>query len=344
MEKVKVGIVGCGSIGTWHIERFQRAGAEVAAICDTDEGRLEEVKARYKVPRAYTDYEDLLGRKELDAVVVALPNYLHRPVTIAAFRAGKHVLCEKPAALSSEEAEEMLRARDEAGKVLLLGLTQRFRDSSRVLKEHISAGELGEVYYAKCGYLRRSGIPGMGSWFTRKDKAGAGPIFDIGVHALDLAMWLMGDFRAKEVMASSYSKFGPLGKGAGDWGFPEPGGPFDVEDLASALIRMESGATVFLEVSWAAHIGGAQFYVTLLGDRAGADWGSLTMFCEEMGRQVDKKLYAEANDPYLAEAVHFLRCVRGEEEPITKDEEILGVQRTLDAVLRSAKSGEVVRL
>ena len=218
MEKVKVGVIGCGSIGTWHIDRFQRAGAEVAAICDIDEDRLGDAKARYKVPKAYTDYEDLLGRKEIDAVVVALPNYLHSPVTVVAFKAGKHVLCEKPAAVDAEGVEEMLRARDEAGKVLLVGLTQRFKDSSRTLKEHISAGELGEVYYAKCGYLRRSGIPGMGSWFTRRELAGAGPIFDIGVHALDLTMWLMGDFRPKEVMASSYSKFGPSGRGAGEGG------------------------------------------------------------------------------------------------------------------------------
>ncbi|HID11632.1 MAG TPA: Gfo/Idh/MocA family oxidoreductase, partial [Candidatus Latescibacteria bacterium] len=332
MEKVQVGVIGCGSIGTWHIERFQKAGAEVVAICDIRRDRLEQVKADYKVPKSYIDYEDLLARKEVDAVVVALPTYLHKPVTVAAFEVGKHVLCEKPAAMNTAEVEEMLSARDQAGKKLLIGLTQRFRNSSHVLKEHIEAGELGEVYYAKCGYLRRSGIPGMGSWFTRRDQAGAGAIFDIGVHALDLAMWLMGEFRPKEVLASSYAKFGPLGKGAGGWGFPEPDGPFDVEDLGSAFIKMESGATVFLEVSWAAHIGGGQFYVTLLGDRAGADWGSLTVFGEDMGHQVDKKLYAEQNDPYLDEARHFLGCVRDEEEALTRDEEILGVQMALDAV------------
>ncbi len=344
MERVRVGVIGCGSIGTWHIDRLQKAGAEVVAICDIRQDRLEQVKAEFEVPKAYTDYEDLLARKDLEAVVVALPNYLHKPVTVAAFQAGKHVLCEKPTAMNTAEVEEMLSARDRAGKKLLIGLTQRFRDSSRVLKEHIAAGELGDVYYAKCGYLRRSGIPGMGSWFTRRDQAGAGPIFDIGVHALDLAMWLMDDFRPKMALASSYAKFGPLGKGAGGWGFPEPDGPFDVEDLASALIKMESGATVFLEVSWAAHIGESQFYVTLLGDKAGVDWGSLTVFGEELGRQVDKKLYAEQNDPYLDEARHFLRCVRGEEEPITRDEEILGVQRALDAILQSAETGEVVRI
>ena len=101
MERVRVGVIGCGSIGTWHIDRLQKAGAEVVAICDIRQDRLEQVKAEFEVPKAYTDYEDLLARKDLEAVVVALPNYLHKPVTVAAFQAGKHVLCEKPTAMNT---------------------------------------------------------------------------------------------------------------------------------------------------------------------------------------------------------------------------------------------------
>ena len=345
MDKLGVGVIGCGSIGVYHIDRFQKlANVEVVAVCDTDEAVLDRAKAEYGVSKGYRDYRGLLDRKDVDAVSVCLPNYLHCPVSVEAFDAGKHVLCEKPAATCADEAIRMVEAGEKAGKKLMIALCQRFRGDAQLLKAHIESGALGEIYYAKCGYLRRSGIPGMGGWFTTRAEAGAGPIYDIGVHALDLTLWLMGNFEPASVLSASYAKFGPLGKGAGGWGTSVPGGSFDVEDLAAGLIRMKNGAAVFLEISWAAHVGAGSFYSTLLGDKAGADLGSMTIFSEEKEHFVDKKLHFPQTDNYLEEMKHFVACIAEDKEPLTTKEQILGVQRALDGILESAKSGEAVEV
>jgi predicted dehydrogenase len=345
MGKVRVGVIGCGSIGVYHIASYKKVpNAEVVALCDIDEVALNEAKSKFGVGQIYKDYRDLLSRGEVDAVSVCLPNRLHSIVSVAAFEAGKHVLCEKPTAINAKEAQKMIDASKKADKKLLIGLTFRFQNRSRVLKEHIEAGELGDIYYSKCGCLRRSGIPGMGSWFTTKSEAGAGPLYDIGVHALDLTLWLMNNFKPKSVLGSMYTKFGHLGKGKGDWGKPVEGGPFNVEDLAAAFIKMQDGSTVFLEVSWAAHIGEEKFYSTLLGDKAGADFESMMIFSEEKGNLVNKKLLYRENDGYLAEVEHFIDCIVKDKEPLTKGEQILGVQKILDAAMKSAETGQEVRI
>jgi len=345
VEKVRVGIIGFGSIGKFHIERFKKLpNAEVIAVCDIDKKELEYARTKYGIELLFEDYHDLLAKENIDAVLICLPNRLHAPVTIEALKAGKHVLCEKPPALTAKEVKEMFEASKKYGKKLLIGLTMRFRNRSQVLKSYIDGGALGEVYYAKCGYLRRSGIPGMGSWFTRKSEAGAGPLYDIGVHVLDLTFWLMNNFKAEKVLASTYAKFGPQGKGLGKWGKPVPGGPFDVEDLAAAFIKMRNGATVFLEVSWAAHVGESRIYSLLLGDKGGADYASMTIYTEEKGTMIDKKLHYVESDPYLAEAQHFVECVLHDKEPITKPDEMIWLQATLEAALKSAETGREVRV
>ena len=155
-------------------------------------------------------------------------------------------------------------------------------------------------------------------------------------------MWLMDNFKPASVMAASYAKFGPLGKGGGDWGTAVPGGPYDVEDLATALIRMQDGTSVTFEVSWAAHVGAGQFYSTLVGDKAGADLSSMTIFTEEQGHFVDKKLQAGKNDPYWAEAKHFIECIVEDKAPITTPEQMIGLQKALDGILESAETGQCV--
>lgn len=345
MEKVRIGIIGFGCIGKVHMNTLKKIeNAEVVAVCDIDENELRYAKEKYGISNLYRDYHDLIARSDIDAVLVCLPNRLHSIVTIDALKEGKHVLCEKPPAITAKEVKDMFEASKKYGRKLLIGLTMRFRDQTRVIKEYIDSGVLGDVYYAKCGYLRRSGIPGMGSWFTTKSEAGAGPLYDIGVHALDLTLWLMGDFKADSVLASTYAKFGPRGKGMGTWGKPVPGGPFDVEDLAVAFIKMQSGATVFLEVSWAAHIGESSIYSIILGDRGGVDYSSATIYTEEKGILVDKKLRYVRNDPYLAELQHFINCIVKDEEPITKAEEMIWLQAILEAALKSAEEGRVVKV
>jgi len=343
LNVVRVGIAGFGSMGRAHASNLAKVdGAELVAVCDIDEAALREAREVFKVPRLYGDWRDLVADPEVDAIIVCLPNRLHSVATIEALKEGKHVLCEKPPALTAKEVKEMFAASRRHGGKLLIGLSNRFRSKSLVMRRMVSNGVFGDVYYVKCWYLRRSGIPGMGSWFTRKKDAGAGALFDIGVHALDLGLWLMGDFRAERVLASTYAVFGPRGKGAGGWGKPVPGGIFDVEDFASSLIKMRSGATVLLEVSWAAHLPQTGFNVVLLGDEAGLDYGTATVYGEEDGVYYEKRLQIKDNNPYVDELRHFVDCIVNDMEPLTKPDEMVWLQAILEASLKSAESGEEV--
>ncbi len=345
MDRVGVGVIGCGSIGLWHLKRLKELSrANIVAGCDINSLALERFRAASGLPESclYRDHGKLLEQENVDAVVLSIPNRLHSVVAVDAFEAGKHVFCEKPMAVNLPEAKRMVGAAERSGLKLQIGLQSRFKGDSQVIKRHIEGGELGEVYYARCGYLRRSGIPGWGSWFTRRSEAGAGPIYDIGVHVLDLTLWLMSNFRPAAAYASSYSKFGPEKKALGAWGTQEPDGRFDVEDLAAALLRMEDGASVSFEVSWASHIPKSGQYLTLMGDRGGLDLETATIYTTEDGGHIDKKLHFEDVDPYLVEMNHFIDCILEDREPLTRPDEMLGLQKALDMILKSSKENKLV--
>jgi len=345
LEVIGVGLIGCGSIGLHHLKKLlEIESARVVAACDLNPQALETAGHEAGISRnsLYGDYGGLLEQSDVDAVVVCLPNRLHSTVTVDALEAGKHVYCEKPMAVNLSEARSMVEAAERSGGKLLIGLQNRFRGDVQALKRHVESGELGDIYYAKCGWLRRSGIPGWGSWFTRKKDAGAGPIYDIGVHVLDLTLWLMSNFDPAAAYASSYAKFGPEKRGLSGWGKPEPDGYFDVEDLATALLKMENGASVSFEASWASHIEKPRSIATLMGDRAGLDLESMTIYTTEDGGHVDKKIHFEENDPYLEAMSHFMDCIKRDEEPLTRPEEMLGLQRTLDMILKSSQEDRVV--
>jgi predicted dehydrogenase len=345
LGRVGVGVIGCGSIGLWHLKRLKEMDrANVVAGCDVNPTALERFGAASGLPESclYRDYGKLLEQDNVDAVVLGIPNKLHSIVAVDAFEAGKHVFCEKPMAVNLPEARRMVGAAERSGLKLQIGLQSRFKGDSQVIKRHVEGGELGEVYYARCGYLRRSGIPGWGSWFTRRNEAGAGPIFDIGVHVLDLTLWLMSNFRPATAYASSYSKFGPEKKGLGVWGTQESDGYFDVEDFATALLRMEDGASVSFEVSWASHIPKSGQYLTLMGERGGLDLETGTIYTTEDGGHIDKKLHFEDVDPYLAEMNHFIDCVLEDREPLTRPDEMLGLQKALDMILKSSQGNRLV--
>jgi len=345
LKTVGFGIIGCGSIGFNHLKRLLKIpSARIAAVCDLNPSALEKSREEAGLPRRslYRDYRQLLKQEDVEAVIISLPNRLHSTVTVESFEAGKHVFCEKPMAINLSEAKKMVQAAEMNKKKLQIGLHFRFRGDSQVLKAHVTNNELGEIYYAKCGSLRRSGIPGWGSWFTRQKDAGAGAIFDIGVHVLDLTLWLMSNFKPAAAYASSYAKFGPEKKGLGRWGTHVPEGYFDVEDLAAALLKMENGASVSFEASWASHIAKPRFYVTLLGDKAGLEFNPAYIYTTEMDFHVDKKIYFEERDAYLAEMNHFISCILNDEEPLTRPDEMLGLQKALDMIRKSSRENRVV--
>lgn len=347
MAKVNVGIIGSG-IGRYHIMGYQKCSdVVVSALADINEEKGRKLATEFNIHNFYTDYKEILKSKDITAVSVCTPNFLHASITIDALNAGKHVLCEKPIAMNTAEAEKMLAAANKNKKILMVGFTHRFRNESQMLKKLIENGELGKIYHADAFAIRRRGIPGMGGWFTTKSMSGGGPIIDIGVHILDLSFWLMNWPKPVSVSAATYTKFGNK-KGyiqANGWAGSFKSGVYDVEDYASAFIRMKD-ATLVMETSWASNIAEDKFYTVLLGDKAGAnlDYRGLKMFSEINGVLTDIFPKFTENPVYEDEMVHFIDCVKNNKKPVSTGEQALIIQKVIDAIYRSAKERKEIKI
>lgn len=336
---VRVGVIGVG-IGYLHLQSFSKIPGdqvEVIAVCDADKARAQWAADQFGIKKVFTDHKELLKDESIDCVLICTPNFLHYPMAMDAFAAGRHVFCEKPMAMSAGQAEEMVEAGKKAGKMLMMGFNNRFRGDSQLLKKFIEAGELGNIYYAKAGWIRRKGIPGCGGWFTTKAKASGGPLIDIGVHMLDLALWLMGNPRPTSVMGSAYTIFGP--KQAA-----ECGGTYDVEDLAAGLIKLDNGATLFLEASWASHIEKDVIYTNLIGTEGGAEFDPLRIYKDIQGAPVDLTPRFNELSGHEMEIKHLVECLREGKEPMATGQHGLDIMRILDSIYKSMETGQGVTL
>lgn len=192
MNRLKIGVVGVG-VGRIHLQGYQAIPdqVEIVAVCDVNEARLQEVGDIYNVPLRYTDYQALFASGEIEAVSICLPNSLHAPASIAALEAGLHVLCEKPLAENSVSAQQIVEAAARASTKFMICFNRRYRPDVRWIKEAIIQGRLGQIYQVKAGWIRETGIPAGTGWFTNKAMAGGGPLIDLGVHMLDMVMWLL---------------------------------------------------------------------------------------------------------------------------------------------------------
>jgi len=349
-KPIRLGIIGAGAIGNVHMTIFKRIPEVfVAAVTDAYLPLAEQRAKEHAIATVHQSPQHMLEDNDIDAVVIGVPNKHHAPLAIEALRHGKHVLLEKPMAIDSASARAIVDAREKAGKVLMIAHQMRWTGVARALKQHVDKGEIGRIYNAKAGWFRRKGIPGWGSWFTRKEEAGGGPLIDIGVHMLDLALYLMGNPRPISVYGTTYAEFGPKRKGIGTWGTPNWDGFYDVEDLATALIKLDNGATLSLEVSWAAHASGLaeEPFLHLMGTEAGAsiigDKGALiTHLFDQVVEAPIVPLGGEDERTMLSR--HFVECIVDGKQPITSDWSGYTNNRILDAIYESSRSGGEVKL
>ena len=343
-----VAVIGAGAIGHDHIRSFQQhPAARVLALAEVSPERGREAADAYNIPELVTDYRPLLTRKDIDVISIALPNYLHAPVALAALKAGKHVMVDKPMATNARDAAKLVTAAKQKKVLLMVGQNARFTPEVQTAKQLVTKGVLGEVYHAKTAWTRRAGIPRIGSWFTQTHFAGGGCTYDIGVHALDRCLFLMGEFEAASVSGQTFSKFGSRGLGDATWGKSEidPNKPFDVDDISMALIKLKSGRTVLLEASWAAHQPEADYNGTqLFGTDAGLLLPPLKLFRPGPNGYNTEQVDVKADWVNTNRMVHFIDCLLGKAKPYVKPEESLGVQKILDAIYVSACTGREVRL
>ncbi|MFC5404541.1 Gfo/Idh/MocA family protein [Cohnella soli] len=349
--KLRLGLIGAGNIGNVHLQGFGQLQdeCEFVAITDAYLPLAEQRAAHYGIPVVSPTPEALIARDDVDAVIVAVPNMAHASLTIAALESGKHVLVEKPMGLDSAAAKEIVRAQQRYGKTVMVGHQMRWEPLSLQVKEQIDRGELGKIYSAKTGWYRRKGIPGWGTWFTRYEQSGGGPLIDIGVHMLDLAFFLMGDPKPVAVYGSTYAEFGPRKKGIGTWGKPDWNGVYDVEDFATAIIKMEDGTSLTLEVSWAVHMDTDNSpFVHLMGSDGGAviRGNEGKFLTEKFDRTVDVTLTPPEGDEgsRIRLSRHFLHCIRTGETPWTSAETGLRSNLIIDAIYESSRTGSEVKL
>ena len=335
-DRIRVGVIGLGWPGREHLKGYKASGlAEVVAVCDLEPGLREQVADEQDVPKRYAEYGELLAEEKLDAVSVCLPNFLHKSATVAALEAGENVICEKPPALSAAEAREMADTAKRKGKTLMYALVQRFGSAAQIVREFVDAGELGDIYFGKAGYVRRRGIPiGKGGWFVDKSRSGGGALIDIGVHALDCAWWLMGNPKPVSVSGSAYAHFGHT--------VPE-GVKYDVDDAAFGLIKFENGATLFLEATWALNLPTTSFK-QIAGTKGGATLDPLTIYTERNGLPIDITPSPPQRNGFEAQIRHFVECLMAGTEPGPSAEQGVALMQMLDGIYSSASTGGEVRI
>ena len=353
MEKLRVGLAGCGGISGVHLSGWDNMhpDCEVVALCDIKEEALKFRGEQYKVPadQWYSDHRDMFEKADIDAVDVCTPNRVHAEISINALKAGKHVICEKPLAPTPDEIRRMIAARDEAGKILMTAQHQPFMRSSQHLKAYIDTGALGEVYYARAHFLRRRFIPGhraKGKSFICKEYSGGGPCIDIGVHILDLALHFMGYPEPVSVSGITPCKLGKREDIRGWWGEWDRD-IMDVEDFAAGFVRFKNGAALSLECSWLLNIREKEYQkITLCGTEAGAEWPQLTVHGETAGSVTDTQLTFpdDRMDGHHVELDAFADAVfDGMPSPVPP-EQSLNVQRILDGLYRSYEAGREVEV
>lgn len=347
MKKMRVGVVGAGNIArSAHLPAYKELSdlAEVVAIADIDLPRAQEMAKKFEIPHAFASVEELLENVDVDLIDICVWNHAHTPVAVAAARAGKAVLCEKPLAVNLECALETQRVIEETKVPFMCAMASRFGEDVQLLKEMIDRGELGDIYYGKTGYVRRRGTP-IG-WFTDLAKSGGGPVIDIAVHSLDCAWYLMGRPTPTRVSASTYAPFGNYEtRGVDRWTALDLGnGTVDTEDSAAGIIHFENGATLFVEASWALNAPDSR-YTQLCGDKAGATLNPLVIYRENASHFLsDERPIVRNNNHFVTEIRHFITCIQEGRMPIAPISDGVTVQRMLSGIYESARTHQEVLL
>lgn len=335
-NKIKVGVIGLG-MGKAHLEGYSKIPeVEIIAICDINDSLLKKQAEKFNVRYTFSDYHKLLEMEELNAVSIALPNFLHCPVALEALDKEKHVLVEKPLAMNSQEAEEMVKKAREKKRILAVAMNYRFTPEMSFLKRIIEKGQLGEIYYIRTIFLRRKTFAQKfahsndpRTWFVRKEKSGGGVLIDLGPHLIDLAMWLSNDFNGISCYGVTFYK---MNNG-------------DVDDLASALIKLSKGVLISLESSWESFTK-ERFFTSIFGTEGGAETHPLRIYKEVNGVDVEINPELKNENETETETVqyHFIESIKKGKEPEFSGEKGLAVMKVIDAIYKSAEIGKEVKI
>lgn len=351
MKKMTVAVIGCGNIARSHLAAYTKnPNAKVKYVVDIKEDVAKEKAEKFKVPNVLTDYRDFLDDKEIDVVSVCTPNDLHAPMTIDCLNAGFHVLCEKPAAVNADLVRDMKKAADDNGKILNIGVVNRFNAVVNKIKDTIEAGELGELYHIYCSFRNHRSIPGLGGWFTTKKKAGGGVLIDWGIHFLDLIFYCINP---KKVLTVSGNAYGKLATNMKDYvyenmwaGPPDYDGTYDVEELVTGFIRT-SGPSITFNGAWAQNIGENEMFIEFMGDRGGIKLqygGNFILYTTQDGKLYEEKSDIKKNDAFYDEIDSFLKAVNANKKTRANVDNMIITADVMDAIYLSSDTGKEIIL
>jgi len=352
LKKTKVAVIGCGTIARkQHIPNYAKHPlAEIKYVVDSRIELAEEMAGTFNVPFALADYKAVLKDDEVDAVSICTPNDTHAPLSIEFLKAGKHVLCEKPAATHAALAAEMKRTADEFGRILNIGVVNRFHTAVNKIKQMVERGELGEIYHVNCSFRAHRSIPGLGGPFTTKSKSGGGVLIDWGVHFLDLIFYILNQPKVSTVSGQTYGK---LGKRIEDYtyinmwaGPPNLAGTCDVEDFVTGLIRTSRG-TISLNGAWAQNIGEDAMFVEFLGDKAGIKWqygGNFKMYTSADGMLYEIVPAFQIQDMFYEEIDDFIQSTRNGTKSRANIDYTLLATEVIEAIYRSSEFHSEIRM
>ena len=345
----------------YHAAGFRAGGADLIAICDMNEVAAKSAAEKYQVPHVFSDSAKMLGElTDLDAISIITPNRTHCPLAIQVLEAGKHVFCEKPPALNATEVNEMKLASEKAGKTLMFNFNNRARPESYALRRYIEAGEVGQINSAQAKWIRRTGIPGFGGWFTNKDMSGGGPLIDL-LHMVDLALFYMDYPNPAHVLAQTFDDFIEDKGFKGPWGIPDVAdGVTDVESAAHGFVTFDTGQVLSFQISWAEMNKREEVSVTFQGKKAGGMirrlFGSdgldetaideCELYVQEHGSSVNRSIITEENEDMgrIRSAENFIRSISGEEAPLNSPSQALALMKIIDATYESATTGGPVTI
>lgn len=355
----RIGVIGAGGMAQYHVGGFKKAGGEVVAMADVNLEAATKSAASYDIAKVYGDVAEMLA-SDIDAVSIIVPNKFHAPLAIQALEAGKHVFCEKPPAMNSAEVRDMISARDKAGKQLMFNFNNRARPESVAMMKLIEDGTVGRINSAQAKWIRRTGIPGFGGWFTTKALSGGGPVIDL-LHMLDLAMYFMGNPKPSYVTGQIFDDHITNKDFKGPWGIPDrEGGVTDVESAAHGFVTFETGQVLSFQMSWAEMVKREEVSVVFQGVKAGGKveriFGSdgmddtaidtLELYSNNNGVRVDETIAVEACQDMgrINSAANFVEAIEGKAAPLNSAEQGLQLMQIIDAVYESAASGKPVAI
>ncbi|MBQ3049937.1 MAG: Gfo/Idh/MocA family oxidoreductase [Oscillospiraceae bacterium] len=352
MSEIKAGIIGTGGISVCHLEGYNAIpDVKVVACCDIDFEKAKKYAEKYSIPNVYADCKEMMEKEELDVVSVTTWNAAHKECTITALKGGANVICEKPMAMNAAEAEEMMKTAEECGKLLQIGFVRRFGKDAAIFKEFSDDGVLGDIYYAKATYLRRSGCPG--GWFGNKAISGGGPLIDLGVHVIDLSRYLAGNPKPVSVSGVTYSNLGKnraLGAEVA-WDMENKKRDeeiYNVEDFVSAMVRFENGFTLSVEASFNLNCKSDSGEIQLFGTKGGAALTpKLEIYTDVAGRFVNIQPAVDVGfsmDAFNDEMKGFVdAAMRGKPCRATAEDGVM-LMKIIDGIYRSAETGREVVL